>query len=56
MTKEERALRFEVALEMVEKISLDYYKDDDITREEKEEMSNFVVDMIKMHDKIKSPL
>lgn len=47
MTKEERKIRFDVALEMVEKVYSDYCHDPDITREQRGKFKDLVTDMIR---------
>ena len=47
MTKNERRIRFEFALEMVEKVYTDYCHDEAVTREQAGEFCQFVQDMIR---------
>ena len=46
MTKEERKIRFDIALEMVEKVYSDYCHDPDINREQRGKFNDLVTDMI----------
>lgn len=47
MTKEERKIRFDVALEIVQKVFTDYCKDQDVSREERHDFNDVVLDMIR---------
>ena len=46
MTKEERKIRFDVALDIVHKIYSDYCNDADVTREQASEFNDVVQNMI----------
>ena len=46
MTKSERKIRFETALEIVEKVYSDYCHDTNVTRQQTSEFNDFVTDMI----------
>lgn len=45
MTKEERKIRFDAALEMVEKVYSDYCHDPNMTREQRGRFNDLVTDM-----------
>ena len=47
MTKNERSLRFKVALEIVEKVYADYCHDEAVTREQSNEFCQVVQEMIR---------
>lgn len=46
MSKEERKIRFDVALEIVEKVFSDYCKDSSSTRKQRQEFNDLVIGMI----------
>lgn len=54
MKDTERAIRFNVALELVEDIHKDCCSDENITRELRTEMTDLIVQMIAIHEKLKS--
>lgn len=53
MTPEERSIRFNVALEQVERIYSDYCGDKNTTREQTYEFFDFVREMIKFAETLK---
>lgn len=54
MTADERKIRFEAALEMVEKVYNDYCRDESKTREERSKFCDFVIDMVNFSSVLKS--
>lgn len=54
MTKTERKIRFEMALEIVEKVYKDYCSDTTVTRQQRHEFNDFVIDMIHKHEMLKN--
>lgn len=46
MTRDERKIRFDVALEIVQNVYSDYCKDQDMTREQCYDFNDLVVSMI----------
>ena len=48
MSKEEYRIRFEIALDIIKKCFTDYCKNPNTTREEKEEFSEVIINMLKM--------
>lgn len=47
MTKAERKIRFDIALEIVEKVYIDYCHDSNVTRQRVGAFNDFVTSMIK---------
>lgn len=54
MTELERKIRFDAALEMVQNVYHDYCRDESKTREQAGKFCDFVIDMIKFSEVLKS--